>query len=206
LITIVSSGESGVAEGAIQAAMSHKIPTEGYCLSNGCNSDRKPVAKWYGLEPADPERKCRPSVDSRATAIWNVRRSTHLLVIHNGVTHGLIDDIFDDKSIWSRYGFTGAVAWNTAIETRIPRLAVDLTDPKDILKVREWITDQDIKIMIAGPNEFESPGISLQTLKTIRAFLKLFVVKDQPHTEAQSKEASSNVGKPSIVVGKPRPE
>ena len=206
MITIISSGESGVAEAAVQAAKGFKIPIDGFCLPNGCNSNDRPVSKWYGLKRADPDGKYYPPVDTRALSLWNVRKATHLLILYKGYTHHGDGELFNNASLCAKYGFTAFVANNVAYEERIPTVAVDLTDPKDILKVRTWVEENpSARIMIAGPNEFENPGIAMVALKTIRAFFKLFVAKDQSSVDPSPKEASTSPIKPSIVVGKPRP-
>jgi hypothetical protein len=155
---IVSGGQTGVDQGALEAAIELMLEHGGWC-PRGRLSERGRIPRRYRLrETASTEYWVRTEqnvIDSDATLI--LYRTT--------------------------LGGGTALTHRMAVKHGRPYLLVDLDSAHDPLGVRQWLADNQVRVLnVAGPRESSSPGIARQVQHYLIAVLGTPPVRDsQPH-------------------------
>ncbi len=129
LAKIVSGGQTGVDRAALDVAIIQGIPCGGWCPA-GRRAEDGPISLHYPL--TETESKKYPKRTS-----LNVRDSDGTLILTGGEPVG--------GTLLTR---------NLAMKQEKPFLVVEMPGLKDLQKTRNWIIDNQIKVLnVAGPRE-----------------------------------------------------
>ena len=135
---IISGGQTGVDQAALDVALELGIPCGGWC-PRGRWSEAGPIDEHYPLTES-------PSADPAERTERNVRDADGTLIIARGSVEDLI-------------GGT-ALTRKLAAQQGQPTLAVDPTEPGAPEAVTRWIEQHAIRALnIAGPRASVQPGI-----------------------------------------------
>lgn len=139
---IISGGQTGVDQAALEVATELGIPTGGWCPKGGLDENSKPIPKKYHLQETE---SAKPDIRT----VLNILDSDGTLILVPKLP--LPDNIKDGT--------------NLTIDTVKKRdkhfLIIDLSSAQNTTaKIIKWIADNNIKILnIAGPRESNSKGI-----------------------------------------------
>ena len=147
---IISGGQTGVDQAALDVALELGIPCGGWC-PRGRLSEDGPIDEKYPLvesSSADPAERTERNVrDSDATLIIS-RRTKDELTGGTALTHRI------------------------AVELGRPLLLADPTDPQAPRAINAWIEEKAIAVLnVAGPRESTRPGIYDLAAALLRATL-----------------------------------
>lgn len=144
---VVSGGQTGVDQAALDAAQRAGLPCGGWCPKDR-RSEAGPISRRYPLTET-------PSADPTLRTEWNVRDSDGTLIV-----------------TWGR--LTGGTALTRRLaEVRAkPCLVVDPHDASAPETVRRWLDEHGVRVLnVAGPRESRQPGIHQLTLDLLRRVL-----------------------------------
>ncbi len=147
---IISGGQTGVDQAALDVALELGIPCGGWC-PRGRWSEAGPIDEHYPLTES-------PSADPAERTERNVRDADGTLIIALGGGENL----------------TGGTALTRrlAVSQRQPMLAVDPTDPGAPVAVTQWIEQHAIRALnVAGPRASVQPGIGELAAALLREVL-----------------------------------
>ncbi len=150
---IISGGQTGVDQAALDVALELGIPCGGWCPRDRW-SEAGPIDEHYPLTES-------PSADPTERTERNVRDADGTLIIARGGVENL----------------TGGTALTRRLATEQgqPMLAVDPTDPGAAEAVTRWIRQHAIRSLnVAGPRASTQPGIGDLAATLLREVL--------PHT------------------------
>ncbi|MEE8459276.1 MAG: putative molybdenum carrier protein [Phycisphaerales bacterium] len=150
---IISGGQTGVDQAALDVALELGIPCGGWCPRDRW-SEAGPIDEHYPLTES-------PSADPTERTERNVRDADGTLIIARGGVENL----------------TGGTALTRKLATEQgqPMLAVDPTDPGAAEAVTRWILQHEIRSLnVAGPRASTQPGIGDLAAALLREVL--------PHT------------------------
>jgi len=144
---LVSGGQTGVDQGALEAAMDLGLPHDGWC-PKGRRSEAGPIPVRFRLRETEsgnyPER----------TAL-NIRDSDGTLILASGPLSG-----------------GTALTARLAEDTGRPVRVLDVDDPIDFAAFEDWIDLNRIRrLNVAGPRESGSPGIQARTREVVKTLL-----------------------------------
>ncbi len=144
---ILSGGQTGVDQAALEIALQFNIPHGGWC-PKGRLAENGTIPPQYKLtETASSDYSVRTKLNIRDAD------GTLILISHHAgeITNGTLLTIQEAK------------------EKKKPYLVIDLSQDGDIDAVVQWASDHDICVLnIAGPRESQSPGIN----KISKAYLE----------------------------------
>ncbi|MCW9035156.1 MAG: putative molybdenum carrier protein [Rhodospirillales bacterium] len=148
---IVSGGQTGVDQGALEAALGLGFPCGGWC-PKGRLSERGTIPGHFPLKETSssnyPER-----------TELNVRHSDGTLILCKGSLSG-----------------GTALTERLARSSGRPCLVVDLDDSDGLSKALNWIEVKEFEILnLAGPRESGSPGIQQAARKFMVALLSNYL-------------------------------
>jgi hypothetical protein len=144
---IVSGGQTGVDRAALDVALELGLGCGGWC-PNGRLAEDGRIPDRYPLVET-------PSADYPQRTEWNVRDSGGTLIL------------FRDE-------LTGGSAFTARVAERSgrPCLAVDLKARPDLGRIRDWIANNEIRVLnVAGPRGGENPGLYAEARALLRALL-----------------------------------
>lgn len=147
VMKIISGGQAGVDRAALDVAIVSGIPCGGWCpmaryAEDGRIGDRYPLTET-------------PSGNTAQRTEWNVRDSDGTLVLTRGEPSG-----------------GTALTIRFAIALGKPFLIVDLAEPGEAGRVRQWIGESRIEVLnVAGPRESKCPGIHRDAFAFLRTVL-----------------------------------
>lgn len=154
LYHIVSGGQTGADQGALDAAIFCGLPFSGWV----------PLNRWTehgALSPKYTSMKETPSADPAQRTEWNVRDSDATLIIVHGPLYG--------GSL-----LTHAVA---TMKYQRPCLVVDLdsmSKQEAIVKTRDWLKQNKVRTLnVAGPRQSEDSRI----YKAVKNLLVALIIK-----------------------------
>ncbi len=145
---IVSGGQTGVDRAALDAAIAAGVPVGGWCPKGRLAEDGV-ISSEYPLQE---------------TASRLYRERTGLNVMDSDGTLILAEKIL-----------SGGTALTKSLADRYskPLLAVNPADSAGIVKIRKWLTVNNIRILnVAGPRESTRPGSYDQAYRLMREVLK----------------------------------
>ncbi len=148
LMKIVSGGQTGVDRAALDAAIAAGVPVGGWCPKGRLAEDGV-ISSEYPLQE---------------TASRLYRERTGLNVMDSDGTLILAEKIL-----------SGGTALTKSLADRYskPLLAVNPADSAGIVKIRKWLTVNNIRILnVAGPRESTRPGSYDQAYRLMREVLK----------------------------------
>ena len=132
---IVSGGQTGVDQGALEVALGQGMACGGWC-PRGRRTEAGVMAARYPLRETDSE-------DYRVRTEWNVRDSDATLILNQGALQG-------------------GTALTVRLAERLgrPCLVVDLDQPFDSVAILAWLQRHQVRVLnVAGPRESGRPGI-----------------------------------------------
>jgi len=156
VIKIISGGQAGVDQAALDAAITLNIDYGGWCPPGRiCEAGKIPI--HYQLKETPKERSDRaPDIPRSLRTEWNVRDADAILVLKPA--HGHPDN---------------GTAWTIQCAEHYGKPYL-IMDPykDDAAKITDWLIANKIKTLnVAGPGEKACPGIGIQSYKfLIRAF------------------------------------
>jgi len=156
---IISGGESGVPTCACDFAKKYQIPMGGYCIPSGLNQDSIDVSIKYNLTKL-PDHLMEVSFGLRSVVVYNVKCSSHLLVLHTSETPYREDDFL--RNLLGPLGMNGSIAWNVAFENNKESLSLNLNDPFCEIAERfiDWVSWGHVdSLCVSGPSEDEIQSI-----------------------------------------------
>lgn len=145
LVRIVSGGQTGVDQAALDAALQCELPCGGW-VPRGRRTENGPLSPRY------PLREARSSGYAERTWL-NVRDAAATLVLTGGEP-------------------TGGTALTITFARRLgkPLLVLDLNTDPDPADVSDWLRRHRIGVLnIAGPRESTCPGIQSRAEAFLRA-------------------------------------
>ena len=149
LSKVVSGGQTGVDQGALEAALELGISHGGWCPRGRLTES--------GIVPAHFELRETASPDYAVRTEKNVVDSDGTLILYRRSLSGGTD-----------------LTRRCADKHRRPVLAVDLASEFNIADVRRWLNAERIATLnIAGPRESSSPGIQDEARQFIIALLSV---------------------------------
>lgn len=148
LIKVISGGQSGVDQAALQAAIDSDIKHGGWCPPGRVCEIGKIPERYYLIETPDERDLSAPEIPRSQRTIWNVRDSDGVLV-------------FWDKKVTELQSDKGTkLALETANNLGKPFLIIDISKKVSITEIANWISLNNIEVLnVAGPSENTSPGI-----------------------------------------------
>ena len=143
---IVSGGQTGVDQGALDAAIARSIPHGGWC-PRGRRSEAGTIPPRYQLKESP-----RPEYADRTRR--NVEDSDATLILHRGPLQGGTRLTFD-----------------IAKERGKPCYRIDLAcESIPLQPLRAWLCEHNVRVLnVAGPRESSVPGIARRTQELLAA-------------------------------------
>ncbi len=150
---IITGGQTGVDQAALQAAIDAGIEHGGWCPPGRVCENGVIPERFNLTETLNESAATAREVPRSQRTIWNVRDADGLLVFVEGAK--LQSDI-----ILQAHDSGTELSIETAKRLGKPYIIVDLSKTAKMTEVSEWITTNNIKILnVAGPSEGNSPGI-----------------------------------------------
>jgi hypothetical protein len=146
---IVSGGQTGVDRAALDAALAHDLPVDGWC-PQGRRAEDGSIPDRYPLRET-------PSGEYAQRTAWNARDSDGTLIIAPGPLGG------------------GTAVTKIEAEKRgKPVLRVRPADPVPVPMIRAWGTEHNVRVLnVAGPRASEVEGIYEAARTILDAFLSV---------------------------------
>ncbi|MCG8372171.1 MAG: putative molybdenum carrier protein [Balneolales bacterium] len=144
---IISGGQTGVDQAALQFAINRNIPHGGWCPPGRvCENGIIPL--HFNLKETPLERDAsEPYIPRSQRTIRNVRDADGMWVL------GFGKDINNPDQ-------GTKLAIDTARRLKKPYLIIDLDNPIPVQETRHWLVQHRIKALsVGGPSESTSPGI-----------------------------------------------
>ncbi len=144
-LIIISGGQTGVDQAALQAAIDCDVEHGGWCPP-GRICETGVIPSYFHLSETPVERDSTAmNIPRSQRTIWNVRDADGILII----THPKLQS---DRGT--------ELAIETAKKLKRPFLIVDLLADVKISQIKSWVLTNEIKTLsIGGPSERTSPGI-----------------------------------------------
>jgi len=144
---VISGGQTGVDQAALDAAAQAGLACGGWC----------PKGRWSEAGPIDQRYELTetPSADPAQRTDFNVRDADGTLIIAGAP-------------------LTGGTALTRRLTRRRakPCLVVDPRDASAPQAIRRWLAEHDIRVLnVAGPRASGHPGIHEQALELLRRVL-----------------------------------
>ena len=145
---IVSGGQTGTDQAALQAAIDSGLDHGGWCPPGRmCESGLIPRELKLTETPAERDPS-NPDIPRSQRTIWNVRDSDASLIFWVGE----VAELQNDRG--TKLGL------ETAMEFGKPYLVVNPISGYASTTIQKWINENNIEILsIGGPSELKSPGI-----------------------------------------------
>lgn len=151
---IVSGGQTGVDQAALLMARELGIKVGGWCPKGGLDENGRCILEQYSSM-----KEARTTNPNERTKL-NIEDSDGTLIIVPSIP--LSEKIKDGTLLTIEY----------VKETKKPYLIISLNDPNSSDPFKNWLSENDIKILnIAGPRESNSPGINQQSSELLREII-----------------------------------
>jgi hypothetical protein len=148
LIKVISGGQTGVDQAALQAAIDSDIKHGGWCPPARVCEIGKIPERYHLIETPDDRDLSALEIPRSQRTIWNVRDSDGVLVLW-------------DKKVTELQSDKGTkLALETANNLGKPFLIIDVSKKVSVTVITNWISSTNIEVLnVAGPSENTSPGI-----------------------------------------------
>ncbi|MCD4725140.1 MAG: putative molybdenum carrier protein [Bacteroidales bacterium] len=148
-LKLISGGQSGTDRATLDFALKNNFPCGGWCPLGRKAED--------GIIPGHYPLKETKTSDYDERTLLNVKDSDGTLMI-------LLGEMDEGTRLTLKF----------AQEHGKPVFMVNDSDPADAIGFRNWITDNNIRILnVAGPRESSAKGIYAFTLKTLKYLFPL---------------------------------
>ncbi|HLB41921.1 MAG TPA: putative molybdenum carrier protein [Gammaproteobacteria bacterium] len=157
---IISGGQTGVDQAALDVAIKLNIPHGGWCPKGRKTEYNKPMDACYKLHETDSD-------DPNVRTKLNIRDSDGTLILVPSIPVKVSDGTI--------------VTINEVIKKKKPHLIIDVSENNVDLpkKIIDWIKENNIKILnVAGPRESQSLGIYVKSSKLLTITLCRVVIKE----------------------------
>lgn len=155
---IISGGQTGVDQAALDTAIEFEIPTGGWCPRGGHDENGKCFLNRYSFL----QETRSPNPDERTKL--NIESSDGTLILLPKIP--IPDNIKDGTLLTIQH----------ADAVRKPYILISLEDSDQIEKILRWIDGNNVSVLnIAGPRESSAPGIysnAREFFRTLYAELK----------------------------------
>lgn len=148
LIKLISGGQTGVDQAALQAAIDSDIKHGGWCPPARVCEIGKIPERYHLIETLDERDLSALEIPRSQRTIWNVRDSDGVLIF------------FDEKRSELQSDKGTKLALETANNLGKPFLIIDISKKVSFTEIANWISLNNIEVLnVAGPSENTSPGI-----------------------------------------------
>lgn len=149
---IVSGGQTGVDQAALDVAIFCDIPHGGWC-PRGRRSEDGPIPSRFQLREL-------PSSDYAQRTEQNVRDSDGTLILYRGALRG-------GTRLTARFCRTHRRPFRTV---DLSQISGDLELAQIALEIREWLNDQNVNVLnVAGPRESSAVGVGEEASRLLIA-------------------------------------
>lgn len=147
-IKVISGGQTGVDQAALQAAIDSDIKHGGWCPPGRVCEIGKISERYHLIETPDERDLSAPEIPRSQRTIWNVRDSDGVLVF------------WDEKGSELQSDKGTKLALETANNLGKPFLIIDISKKVSVTEIANCISLNNIEVLnVAGPSENTSPGI-----------------------------------------------
>ena len=143
-IKIISGGQTGVDQAALNAARDCDLQIGGWCPPGRVSESGIIPANFPLIETPEDRSPLAPDISRSLRTEWNVRDADATLILHSGE--------FKDKG----------TKWTIecSVRFRKPYLICNINAEDAADKIKQWIKNNSISTLnIAGPSEETVPGI-----------------------------------------------
>lgn len=157
---LISGAEPGVPRFSCDFAQTYGLSLGGYCLPDTFKGANPSISNRYNLTRLDDKVETIPPFDYRSVLLFNIRHSTHVLILHNGSAPDSRGEFLHD--LYGPYGFIGNFGRNVAFEEKKPTLEIDLSKDESLNAslLLTWLKQESPEIIcILGPDDTECPMI-----------------------------------------------
>lgn len=148
LIKVISGGQTGVDQAALQAAIDSDIKHGGWCPPARVCEIGKIPERYHLIETTDERDLSALEIPRSQRTIWNVRDSDGVLIF------------FDEKGSELQSDKGTKLALETANNLGKPFLIIDISKKVSVTEIANRISLNNIEVLnVAGPSENTSPGI-----------------------------------------------
>ena len=163
LIKLISGGQTGVDQAALQAAIDSDIKHGGWCPPARVCEIGKIPERYHLIETPDERDLSAPEIPRSQRTIWNMRDSDGVLV-------------FWDEKVTELQSDKGTkLALVTANNLGKPFLIIDISKKVSVIEIANWISLNNREVLnVAGPSENTSPGIYGRVNEVMREILTNF--------------------------------
>jgi hypothetical protein len=161
ILKVVSGGQTGVDQAALQVAIDLGIDHGGWCPP-GRICENGIIPSYFDLSETPVEcDPTAPDIPRSQRTFWNIRDSDGALIFSDGTK------LQSDRGT--------KLAIETSKKLGKPYFVIDLNAEIDLNKVKEWMRKFEIEILsVGGPSENTSPGVYQKAYQLLR---KLFVIR-----------------------------
>lgn len=153
---IISGGQTGTDQAALQAAIDSGLKHGGWCPPGRVCETGKIPEQFNLRETPEEYDPTAPDIPRSQRTIWNVRDSDGSLIFWVGE----ISELKSDKGT--------ELAASTSNKLRKPYLVVNPFSNTTVRTTIKWINENNIEILsIGGPSELNSPGIFEQVYQIL---------------------------------------
>lgn len=154
LIKIISGGQTGTDQAALQAAIDSGVPHGGWCPPGRvCESGKIP--KHFLLKKTPVERsELAPEVPRSLRTEWNVRDSDGTLIFSGG-------------------SHDPGTTWTLKAVTLYQKPSLIISGDQSAERVSDWLKEKKIRVLnVAGPSEKNTHGIYEKVYNFISDLIK----------------------------------
>lgn len=169
---IVSGGQTGVDQAALEVAIKLNIAHGGWC-PKGRLAENGVIPSKYSLTETE-------SGDYSVRTKLNIRDSDGTLILLPNTTKKITDGT--------------VLTIQEAKEKDKPHLIIDLSKNPDVESIAQWVRENNIKTLnIAGPRESQSPGINKLSLEFLEKAIAALLSKAHDCSTSQDESDSDRI-------------
>ena len=162
---IISGGQTGVDQAALQVAFDLGLNHGGWCPPERVCEDGKIPYQFKLIETPQERDISALDIPRSQRTIWNVRDADGVLIfVQSKAQRDILRQAQDPGT---------KLAIETSMKLGKPYLVIDLNASPDLHEIQNWILEFDIQVLsVGGPSEKTSPGIYRKTYQFLLELLK----------------------------------